>query len=157
MILIGWNYLSNDTVHIGEEVRMTKNENYHVALSFAGEQRVYVDEVANHLKQMGVSVFYDRFVASEMWGKDLNEFFHHVYEYNCDICVIFVSKEYAEKHYPTQEKRFALSDSVKVIKGRILQVKFDKTKLPGIPSSIHYLNSSDYTPQELANEIAKKI
>ncbi len=34
---------------------------YQVALSFAGEQRWYVEEVAKGLKACGVSVFYDRF------------------------------------------------------------------------------------------------
>ena len=37
---------------------MTK---YHVALSFAGEDRSYVEKVAKQLESHGVDVFYDRF------------------------------------------------------------------------------------------------
>jgi len=36
-------------------------QKYHVALSFAGEDRAYVEKVATCLKAEGVSVYYDRF------------------------------------------------------------------------------------------------
>jgi hypothetical protein len=35
-------------------------QKYHVAPSFAGEDRAYVEKVATYLKAEGVSVFYDR-------------------------------------------------------------------------------------------------
>ncbi len=34
---------------------------YDVALSFAGEDRDYVDKVAKRLQEKGVKVFYDKF------------------------------------------------------------------------------------------------
>ncbi|MHB1630880.1 MAG: hypothetical protein ACYCQL_01500 [Acidithiobacillus sp.] len=43
---------------------------YHIALSFAGEDD-YVEEVATYLKATGVKVFYDKFEAADLWGKDL--------------------------------------------------------------------------------------
>ena len=36
-------------------------DKYHIALSFAGEDRDYVEEVANDLRDHGVDVFYDKF------------------------------------------------------------------------------------------------
>ena len=39
-------------------------EKYDVALSFAGEDREYVEAVAQGLKNAGISVFYDRFEAA---------------------------------------------------------------------------------------------
>lgn len=48
--------------------RITK---YDIALSFAGENREYVDKVAKLLKDKGISVFYDLFEKANMWGKDL--------------------------------------------------------------------------------------
>ena len=44
---------------------------YHVALSFAGEDRDYVKRVAAQLKSDGVSVFYDDYEEAALWGKDL--------------------------------------------------------------------------------------
>ena len=42
---------------------------YHVALSFAGEDRAYVNEVANALQAEGVDVFYDKFEEDELWER----------------------------------------------------------------------------------------
>jgi hypothetical protein len=43
---------------------------YQVALSFAGEQRDYVEAVSRFLRARGIAVFYDRFEAVTLWGKD---------------------------------------------------------------------------------------
>ena len=52
---------------------------YHVALSFAGENRDYVEEVANYLRSASVDVFYDLFEEEDLWGKDLYEHLTSVY------------------------------------------------------------------------------
>lgn len=44
---------------------------YDVALSFAGEDRKYVEAVAVELKKLGIQVFYDKFETTDLWGKDL--------------------------------------------------------------------------------------
>jgi hypothetical protein len=44
---------------------------YDIALSFAGEDRDYVEEVANSLNENVVRVFYDKFEQVDLWGKDL--------------------------------------------------------------------------------------
>ena len=43
--------------------------NYQVALSFAGEQREYVEEVARHLRSRSIAVFYDGFETVSFWGR----------------------------------------------------------------------------------------
>ena len=42
---------------------------YQVALSFAGEQRDYVEEVARHLQSRSIDVFYDGFEKVGLWGR----------------------------------------------------------------------------------------
>lgn len=39
---------------------MAENWKYQVALSFAGEQRDYVEQVSNALDKMGIEHFYDK-------------------------------------------------------------------------------------------------
>jgi len=46
-------------------------QKYHVALSFAGEDRAYVERVATQLVSEGVTVFYDKFEEATLWGKNL--------------------------------------------------------------------------------------
>jgi len=44
---------------------------YDVALSYAGEDRAYVEQIAAQLRQEGIRVFYDEYAAAELWGNDL--------------------------------------------------------------------------------------
>jgi hypothetical protein len=70
---------------------------YDVCFSFAGEQRTYVEKVAELLRARGVSVFYDRFERASLWGKDLYEYLTDIYRERARFCVIFVSSDYASK------------------------------------------------------------
>ena len=70
---------------------------YQVALSFAGEQRDYVEVVARALHARGITVLYDRFEAATLWGKDGVEFFHQLFAADTAYVVMFISKEYVAK------------------------------------------------------------
>ncbi len=41
---------------------------YEVALSFAGEDRVFAETVAKGLRSNGLEVFYDEFYREKLWG-----------------------------------------------------------------------------------------
>ncbi|MFZ2991213.1 TIR domain-containing protein, partial [Ideonella sp.] len=56
-----------------------KGAAYQVALSFAGEDRPYVSEVAAHLAEHGVKVFYDEYERVSLWGKDLYTHLSEIY------------------------------------------------------------------------------
>lgn len=47
------------------------NYEFDVVLSFAGEDRQYVKEVAKHLQDKEIRVFYDKYEVVSLWGKDL--------------------------------------------------------------------------------------
>src|ERR1035438_6554081 len=61
---------------------------YEVVLSFAGEEREYVEEVAQILAASGVLVFYDKFERATLWSKDLSEHLHTVYAGSARYCVM---------------------------------------------------------------------
>jgi hypothetical protein len=48
-----------------------REPDFDIALSFAGEDRKYVEEVADTLKKMGFRIFYDKYETVTLWGKDL--------------------------------------------------------------------------------------
>jgi len=52
---------------------------YEVALSFAGEDRGFAEDVAKGLREAGIKVFYDDFSAEELWGEDLAAKLRDVY------------------------------------------------------------------------------
>ena len=136
---------------------IAENKQYEVALSFAGEERAYVEKVARALQSRGIAVFYDDFEQVGIWGKDLGEELQEVFEHGASLAVMFISKEYVEKAWPRHEKRSILSRAVQEKSGYFLPVRFDDAPVPGLPDSIKYERAEDHTPQELASMIAEKL
>ena len=135
---------------------MGESRQYEVALSFAGEQRAYVEEVARHLGARGVAVFYDDFEKARLWGQHLSEAFHKAFEQQADFVVMFISRAYVEKPWPRHERRSALSRMVREKRGYILPVRFDATPVDGLPDDVGYVRADERTPAELAALIAEK-
>lgn len=68
-----------------------------VALSFAGAQRDYVEQVAQALRARGVRCFYDADEEIDLWGKFLAEELPTIYGEQAAAVVVFVSAEYAAR------------------------------------------------------------
>jgi hypothetical protein len=135
---------------------MTKYE-YDAALSFAGEDRVYVESVAEVLRQLGVSVFYDKYEEVDLWGKDLYVHLDEVYRKKAKYCVIFASENYAKKLWTNHERTSAQARAFESGTEYILPARFDNTEIPGIRSTTGYLFLGDRTPEQLALVIAAKV
>lgn len=130
---------------------------FQVALSFAGEQREYAQEVAKALVARHISVFYDQFQAVDLWGADGAEYFHRIYSRDARFVVMFISADYAAKAWTRHERRSAISRQMNDSGEYILPVRFDQTEIDGIPDTIQYLEAKNYTPAELAVQIARKL
>ncbi len=130
---------------------------YEVVLSFAGEDRGYVDEVAALLKAHDVPLFYDMYEEATLWGKDLVEHLHKVYSGSARYCVMFISASYAEKIWPTHERRSAFERAIETKEEYILPARFDDTPLPGLRKTISYIDLRKKTPEEFAALILTKL
>ena len=80
-----------------------------VALSFAGAQRDYVEQVAEALKARGVRCFYDADEQIELWGTYLAEELPPSMSEQAAVVVVFVSADYAEGDWTRLERRAALA------------------------------------------------
>jgi hypothetical protein len=138
-------------------VQQTTDGSYEVALSFAGEQRDYVEQVAVQLRSNNIRVFYDKFETIELWGKDGLEYFEEMFAQRAGAVVIFISKEYVQKSWTRHERRSAFSRAILEHKEYVLPVRFDDTPVPGLPSTIQYLSARDFTPEQLARAICHKL
>lgn len=131
---------------------------YDVALSFAGEQRDYVEKVYNYIKNnSSLRCFYDKDFEELLWGEDLTEILDEIYSKTSKKCVMFISTDYANKVWPTHEKKSALEKHVQNKGKYILPVRFDDTELPGLPSTISYIDGNDCSPEELGKIIIRKL
>jgi hypothetical protein len=131
---------------------------YAVCLSFAGEDRQYVSEVAEHLLDLGIERFYDEDEQADLWGKDLSEHLDQIYRKNSRYCVMFVSRHYVQKMWTIHERRSALARGlVNPEQDYVLPARFDDTEVPGLRPTVGYLDLRRLTPRQLAEKIAEKV
>jgi hypothetical protein len=130
---------------------------YDVCLSFAGEDRDYVDEVARHLTDLGVSRFYDTDEQADLWGKNLVEHLDQIYRHDSRFCVMFISEAYARKMWTKHERQSAFDRALISDSEYVLPARFDDTVIPALRVGTGYLDLRNRTPRELAKMIAEKV
>jgi TIR domain len=131
-------------------------DGYDVCLSFAGEQRAFVEGVATCLREQQVRVFYDAFEKTNTWGKDLYEYLDYIYRQAASYCVIFVSADYARKAWAQHERKSALARTLEATE-YILPVRFDDAELPGLRPTVAYVDLRTTTRDELVEMIVEKV
>jgi hypothetical protein len=134
-----------------------KEPPYDVALSFAGEDRRYVEQVADALKDAGIRVFYDDYEKVSLWGRDLYSHLDYVYRIASRYCVIFISKDYAKKVWTNHERASAQARALSENDEYVLPARFDDTEIAGIRPTIGYVDLKDKAPKELAKLIQEKL
>jgi hypothetical protein len=131
---------------------------FDVAISFAGTEREHARQLAERIRAGGFKVFYDDFYPEQLWGKDLVAFFDRIYRKASRYCVMFVSAEYAERIWTTHERRSAQARALEE-KGReyILPIRVDQMDLEGLPPTIGYLPLAQYSIDQIAELLIKKL
>lgn len=130
---------------------------YNIALSFAGENREYVREVANILRAYSVKVFYDEFEEHTLWGKNLIGYLQDVYKNKAQYTIMFISEFYAKKVWTNHERQSVQERAFRESQEYILPARFDNTEIPGLFSTISYIDLNSKTPYEFVQVILKKL
>lgn len=131
---------------------------FDVVLSFAGEQRKHVEDVARILKANGVRVFYDEDERADLWGKNLYDHLSTTYRDRARHCIMFVSKAYAEKEWTSLERQSAQARALQDSSvDYILPVRFDDTDIPGVLRTVGYLNFHKVGVDGICADVLKKL
>jgi hypothetical protein len=130
---------------------------YDVVLSFAGEDRQYVEQVAEFLESHGVIIFYDKYEEVTLWGKDMVEHFDGVYRKQGRFCIMFISRHYADKVWTKHERKSALARALEERAEYVLPARFDDTEIPGLLPTIHYQDLKKLAPEQLGERILQKL
>lgn len=130
---------------------------FDVTLSFAGEDREAASSLATLLKKNKVAVFYDEFEQAELWGKDLYQHLQAIYRDKAHFCVIFVSDNYLKKNWARHELRQAQERAFVENKEYILPVRLDDTNVPGINSTIWYIDLRSTEISDIADLLLRKL
>ena len=133
-------------------------EKYHIALSFAGEDREYVDKVAHQLQEKGVKVFYDKFEEITLWGKDLYAYLSDVYQNQAFYTVMFISDQYGQKLWTNHERINAQARAFSESREYILPAFFDTSiEVPGVLKTTGYVSLADVPPEGFADLVIDKL
>lgn len=132
------------------------NYKYDVAISFAGEQREYVEKLAGRLRQCGLKVFYDNWNSTELWGEDLTRYLSRVYSEDALFTLPVFSKQYNEKLWPRFE--FEHMQEREYSEGAyILPISFDGSFPDHWPKTRGFISANSYTIDEIAIIVREKV
>ncbi len=136
---------------------MSNTKEFEIALSFAGEDRVYVDQIANLLRGSGVKVFYDLFEEESLWGKNLYDYLTEIYMNKSLYTIMFISESYAKKLWTGHERQAMQARAFQENQEYILPARFDETPIPGVLPTTGYIDISSKTPEDFVKIIHKKL
>lgn len=136
---------------------MTSTRKYEIALSFAGEDREYVEMVADQLRNKGVKVFYDRYVETDLWGSDLYTQLVDVYMKQAQYTLMFISAHYLQKLWTNHERRAAQARDIEEAREYILPARFDDTEVPGILPTTGFIDLRRLAPVDVALMVCEKL
>ena len=136
---------------------MIREVQFEIALSFAGEDRPYVDQVANLLRDYGIKVFYDLFEEDSLWGKNLYDYLSDVYQNKALYMIMFISQYYAGKLWPTLERQAMQARAFQESHEYVLPARFDSTEIPGVLPTTGYISLEGRSPEEFVKLIQKKL
>ena len=130
---------------------------FDIAVSFAGEDRDIVENYVSLLKSKGLTVFYDKENPAKHWGKNLIDEFHEIYTSKALYCVMFISKHYLRKSWTNHERQAAQERALNDKKEYILPIRLDDTEIPGLPSTIGYLDLRELGIDKIASITVDKL
>jgi hypothetical protein len=139
------------------EIGVMQTFDYDIALSFAGEDRIYADDLANRLKAKGLKVFYDIFEQENLWGKNLYDHLSEVYSKKARYCLMFLSAHYAKKAWTNLERKSAQERAFRENSEYILPVRLDDTQIPGIYETIGYIDLRTTSILNLSDMVLRKL
>lgn len=133
-----------------------------VALSYPGEHRAFVSQVADNLASTFSTerVLYDKYHDEEFARLDLNTYLPALYRKNSELIVIFLCPEYAAKLWCRLEWRHISQLIASVDANRIMFLSFgnpgDLSDL-GILSGDGYIDILPLAPETVSEKIIKRL
>ncbi|MCD4748568.1 MAG: TIR domain-containing protein [Thermoanaerobaculales bacterium] len=131
-------------------------QNHDVAISFAGEQRDLAESIAHALTRESISVFYDGFEKTTLWGRNLHDHLQDVYQ-QATFCVMIISKEYASKVWPNHERKAAQARAMRESREYILPIRVDDTLISGLLETVGYVQYPQTSVEEIAEMVIAKL
>jgi len=140
----------------------TLQKRFRIALSFPGEHRGFVEEVAKHLaERVGQErVLYDKYHEAEFARPNLDVHLPNLYGAESELIAVFLCAEYAKKRWCKLEWRFIRQLICTTEEDRIMLLSFDEIgAIPelGILSGDGYVSIGQRPSNEIATLILQRL
>lgn len=136
----------------------TPKKRFRIGLSFSGQQRPYIEQVADLLaNHYGKDrILYDNYHKPELARPGLDDYLPKLYRDETELSVIFISASYGERDWCGLEMR-AIRDLLKrrQFKGLVL-FRFDMTPIEGIYDIDGYIEIKDTPPAVTVEQICER-
>jgi hypothetical protein len=139
------------------QVEHVPTPRYDVALSFAGEDRGRARSIAHLLVAAKLSVFYDEYEQSSLWGRNLYTHLSDVYQNKAKYCLMFISEFYAKKLWTKREREAAQARAFRESIEYILPLRLDDTEMPGIDPTVAYVDLRQTSDEQVVRLILEKL
>jgi len=132
---------------------------FKVALSFPGEHREYVAEVAEEVKKrLGRgTVFYDKDFTAQLARPNLDTLLQRIYLSNSDLVVVFLCKDYEKKEWCGLEWR-AIRQIIKNKNDHaIMFMRFDASEVTGSMAIDGYVDLNEHSSLQAARMVVERV
>lgn len=140
-----------------EEIQENDTLLYDIVISFAGEDREVAKNIAVKIQEKNLSVFYDSYEKSSLWGKDLYTYLSTIYKDKAKFCIILISESYRRKLWTKHELKSAQARAFSENREYILPIRLDSTEIKGILPTTGYISYPDESCEEIAILLERKL
>lgn len=152
-------WLRSHYAHVRPATEDSVTKRFDLALSFPGEHRAFVKEVAEALALSLTKerVFYDRFHEAELARPNLDTYLQRIYHDESELVVVFLCQKYDEKEWCGLEFR-AIRDLIKKRRdGEIMFVRVADGDVKGVFEIDGYVDAKDRPASEIAQVIRDRL
>jgi hypothetical protein len=132
---------------------------FDVALSFPGEVRPYVREVAERLALVigQRRVFYDDYYKAQLARPNLDTLLQDIYRNRSRLVVAFLCADYQAKEWCGIEFKAVRDILKKRDDSKVMYIRFDAGRVDGVFSVDGYLDANRHTPAQVAQLIIERV
>ena len=137
----------------------SREKRFSVALSFPGEYRQYLSQVADRLaEELGrEKVLYDRYIEDELARANLDTYLQELYHDETELVVVFLCAEYEEKEW-TGVEWTSIRDLLKKRQfDAVMFFRLGQGPVTGVWSTYGYVDVADRSPDEVVCLILKRL